>query len=97
MRKNPGLRMVVVMPNGATSAYRDSSPLAVVPRGCFEGIEFCLRPNDQTRHLPTGAQALLDAVDDFLPGAGFVGSAAMCGKAVFEDQQSVLVAASLGG
>jgi hypothetical protein len=29
---------------------------------------------------------LRDAVDDFLPGAGFAGSCAMCGQALFEER-----------
>ena len=40
---------------------------AVIPRGRFKGIEFCLRPNVEPGHLRPGTQALLDTFDDFLP------------------------------
>jgi hypothetical protein len=53
------------------------SSVTVVPRRRFKGIKFCLRPNDQTRHLPTGAQALLDTFDDVLPRTSLVGSVVM--------------------
>lgn len=76
--------------NGPAYVRKDDGKASRARDG-FEGIEFCLGPNDETRHLPTGAQALLDAVDDFLPGAGFVGSSAMCGKAVFEERLLPLV------
>jgi hypothetical protein len=55
----------------------EALPLAVVPGSCFEGIEFCLRPNVEPRHLPTGAEALLDSCNDFLPRARFIRRAAM--------------------
>lgn len=35
----------------------EAGPFALIPRGRFKRVEFCLRPNDQTRHLQTAAQA----------------------------------------
>ena len=63
----------------------EAFPLTVVPRGRFEDIEFCLRPNVQTRHLPAGAKALLYAFNNLLPGSSFFGGSAMCRQALFED------------
>ena len=65
----------------ARSSPRNSvprpGPFALIPGGGVERVELCLRPNDQTRHLPTGAQALFDAVDDVLPGTSFAWSVVM--------------------
>jgi hypothetical protein len=51
--------------------------LALIPRCRFERIEFCLRPNVEPRHLPTGAKALLNSCNDVLPGTRFVRGLAM--------------------
>lgn len=59
-------------------------PFAVVPRCRFEGIEFCLRPNLQPRHLPTGAETLLHSFYDLLPRSGFFRESAMCGEALLQ-------------
>ncbi len=57
--------------------------LSVVPRCRFEGIEFCLGSNLQTRHLPTGAEALLYSFNDLFPRSGFFRGSAMCGETLF--------------
>jgi hypothetical protein len=60
-------------------------PLALVPGCRFEGIEFCLRPNVQPGHLPTGAEALLDSRKDFLPRSGFVRGSAIRRKTLLQE------------
>src|SRR5438034_10194001 len=62
----------------------EALPLAVVPRCCFEGIELRLGPNLQQRHLPTGAEALLNSFNDLLPRSGFFRSSAMCRETLFQ-------------
>lgn len=64
-------------PEFAEELRPEAWPFALIPRGRFERVELCLRPNDQTGHLPTGAQAFLDAIDDVLPGTSLVGSVVM--------------------
>ncbi len=50
---------------------------AEIVKDALARVELCLGPNDQTRHLPTGAQAFVDAVDDVLPRTSLVGSVVM--------------------
>ena len=63
----------------------EALPFAVVPRCRFEGIEFCLRPNLQQRHLPIGAKAMLYSFNDLFPRSGFVGGSAMCRETLFQE------------
>lgn len=58
---------------------------AVVPRRCFEGIEFSLGPNLQPRHLRTGAEAMPYSLDDLLPRSGFRRGSAMCRETLFQE------------
>ncbi len=61
----------------------EALPLAVVPRCRFEGIDFCLRPNLEQRHLPTGAEAMLYSFNDLSPRSGFRRGLAMCRETLF--------------
>ena len=63
----------------------EALPLAVVPRCCFEGIEFCLRPNLEEKHLPTAAKALLYSFNDVLPRPGFFRGSAMGRKTLLQE------------
>ena len=61
-------------------------PLAVVPGPRVEGVQLCLRPDREARHLPAAAETFLYAFDDLFPGTGFVGSPAVFGKAFFQER-----------
>ena len=65
--------------------HPETIPLTVVPRCRFEGIEFCLRPNLEQKHLPTGAKALLYSFNDLLPRSGFFRGSAMCRKTLLQE------------
>ena len=63
-----------------------AGPLALVPGPRVEGVELCLRPNRETRHLAAAAETFLYAFDDFFPGTCFVRSPAVFGKAFFQER-----------
>lgn len=73
-------------PKFSEKFHPEAGPLAVVPGGRFERVEFCLRPNLQPQHLPSGAEALLYASDDFFPWTSLVGRSTMCGEALFQER-----------
>ena len=58
---------------------------AFVPHRSLKGIEFGLRPDFQPRYLLTGAETLLESLDDFFPWPGFFRRSSMCRKPLFQD------------
>jgi hypothetical protein len=61
-----------------------SLSLTVVPWCRFQCIEFCLRPNSEQGHLPTGAEAMLNSFKNLLPRSGVFRISAMRGKTLFQ-------------
>jgi hypothetical protein len=67
----------------------------VVPRCRFQPVEFRLRPNVDMRHLPSGAEALLNALDGLTPRASVTGRAAMRLEPVFQQRSLPLLKGNL--
>ena len=64
--------------------HPEAFPFTVVPRSRLEGIKFCLRPNLQQEHLPSGAEPLLYSFNHLLPRLGLFRGAAMGSEALFQ-------------